>query len=144
MHNVVLSVALMREILKISDVETLVRFLSVSEEYKSLIRNQDFMKSYLMKSSNRLQFHVHVQRRVACRDLFLLFCESPPKSRWFIIIFSSNLPYEMWLSSTHNRWSLCSWLDLLLIFFEFHGIHQYHQHSSCWWGSLNTTDTVTT
>ncbi|CAL9233419.1 unnamed protein product [Arabidopsis halleri] len=46
---------LIPEILKGLPVKTLARFLSVSKEYTSIIRNRDFMKSYLTKSSTRPQ-----------------------------------------------------------------------------------------
>ncbi|CAH8263044.1 unnamed protein product [Arabidopsis lyrata] len=46
---------LIPEILKGLPVKTLARFLSLSKEYTSIIRNRDFMKSYLIKSSTRPQ-----------------------------------------------------------------------------------------
>ncbi|CAA0369018.1 unnamed protein product [Arabidopsis thaliana] len=46
---------LIPEILKRLPVKTLARFLSVSKEYTSIIRNRDFMKSYLINSSTRPQ-----------------------------------------------------------------------------------------
>ncbi|XP_010429110.1 PREDICTED: F-box protein At2g21930-like [Camelina sativa] len=46
---------LIPEILRGLPVKTLARFMCVSKEYASLIRNRDFMKSYLIKSSTRPQ-----------------------------------------------------------------------------------------
>ncbi|CAL9224993.1 unnamed protein product, partial [Arabidopsis halleri] len=46
---------LIPDILKALPVKTLARFLCVSKQYESIIRNKDFMKSYLIKSSTRPQ-----------------------------------------------------------------------------------------
>ncbi|XP_006295845.2 F-box protein At2g21930 [Capsella rubella] len=54
-NSVQIPTDLIPEILKGLPVKTLARFMSVSKEYGSIIRNRDFMKSYLRKSSSRPQ-----------------------------------------------------------------------------------------
>ncbi|CAL9233417.1 unnamed protein product [Arabidopsis halleri] len=51
----VVPVDLIQEIFKGLPIKVLARFLCVSKECASIIRNRDFVKSYLMKSSNRPQ-----------------------------------------------------------------------------------------
>ncbi|XP_020885262.1 F-box protein At2g21930-like [Arabidopsis lyrata subsp. lyrata] len=103
---------LMPEILKGLPVKTLARFLSLSKEYTSIIRNRDFMKSYLIKSSNRPQSLIITFNDTKLRSWrHFFFSVSQPQNRGessssvAVATYHMNcdsLPYTTYSASVHG------------------------------------------